>query len=513
MTSVPAAPSPAAPTSPDAVASRRRLLLTVLGVLALAGLTVVLALHELDRWAFWHDEAYSADVIRHTWDALLHFAEVHEVNMLSYYVLLKLWTAVSMTDAWFRALSIVFAALAVMACFGLARTLLEPRIAWLATALFAGNAFLLQYAQETRAYTLATLLAILSTWALVRAVRAPSRGRWVVYVLAAAVLPYTHVVLMAIYPVHAIAVLAARPRPAWRTLLLVGLAVIVLIAPALIVSAAQQGSVLAWVPRLDPHSPLGLWRRLSGMGGPGPIDRAAMAVGVDAVVSRLLPVLAGLLVLLGASATWRQPAMRWAGILLVSWLAVPVLAVTAVSFVKPLFVIRYLIWLLPAASMLVALGIAALPRPAWRAAALVAIVVLMANQTIGWYGSSPRPDWRDAAAWVVARSTRQDQAVYVGDGGRVLPYYGRQLGAEDRVPKTIHRADERIEAAPEQLAELGRVAALRHQTLWVVITQKPYPEPALDPRLAPIRQYMVLDETKRFPRLTIARFVPPPPTR
>ena len=44
-----------------------------------------------------------------------------------------------------------------------------------------------------------------------------------------------------------------------------------------------------------------------------------------------------------------------------------------------------------------------------------------------------------------------------------------------------------------------------------MITQKPYPEPADDPRLAPLRQVMQLDETKRFPLITIARFVPPPP--
>ena len=69
--------------------------------------------------------------------------------------------------------------------------------------------------------------------------------------------------------------------------------------------------------------------------------------------------------------------------------------------VKPIFVVRYLIYIIPAIVTLVAVGIVALPRPSLRIGAAILVLALTANGAIGWYGSSPRPDLPTAAAWVV----------------------------------------------------------------------------------------------------------------
>ena len=197
----------------DREGSRGYLLIDLFGALTLGLLALVLGLHEIDRWAFWHDEIFTMGAVAGTWDDLVRFAQYHEINMFTYYATLKAWMSFATSEAWIRSLSAIYGALAVVALFGLVRSLLGRRVAWLATAIFALNAFLLQYAQEARVYTLGLLLAILSTWALVRALQAPSRTRWVLYIALAALLPYTHLVLIAMLPVQAIAALAARPRP------------------------------------------------------------------------------------------------------------------------------------------------------------------------------------------------------------------------------------------------------------------------------------------------------------
>jgi hypothetical protein len=136
--------------------------------------------------------------------------------------------------------------------------------------------------------------------------------------------------------------------------------------------------------------------------------------------------------------------------------------------------------------------------------------VLAANGAIGWYGSSPRPDWRAAAAWVVARSTSNDRAAYIGYFGRELPYYAEQYGAGDRVPVTLyHGLDYRSPTYPQDLANIAKGVVAHHRVLWVVLTAAPLPSPARDPRLAPLLEVMHLQEVQRFARVVVALFVPP----
>jgi mannosyltransferase len=491
---------------PDAPDSTRSIWIDRVGALSLGLLALGLSLYQIDRWAFWHDEAFTMGAISGTWDDLLRFAHTREINMFTYYALLKGWTAFGTSDAWIRALSAILGAISVVCLFGLARTLFSRNVAWLAAAILAVNAFLLQYGQEARTYTLSVLLAIVSTWALVRALRAPSRIRWAGYIALAALIPYTHVILLAMYPVHAIAALSAEPRPSWRWLLVVGVAVLLLIEPALQLAVVQEAAVLAWVPSPSVSGVVHSVRRLDGMGGPGPLATIPVLGS-----PRALPIVSGALAALGAAslvATGRRGRMPL--LLVISWATVPIAAAVAVSLAKPVFVTRYLIFVIPAFAMLIALGVVALRQQRMRAAAAALVLVLAANGAIGWYGSSPRPDWRAAAAWVVARSTSNDRAVYVGYFGRELPYYAEQDGEGDRVPVTLyHGLDYRSPTYPQDLANVAKGVVAHDRVLWVVLTAAPLPPPARDPRLVPLQQVMHLQEVQRFNRVVVALFVPP----
>lgn len=468
-------------------------------------LAVVLCLHEIGRYALWHDEVFSVDAIRGGWRDLAAHAQTREVNMLTYYGVLKLWATLSTGDAWFRIPSAIFAGLAVAATYGLSHALFDRRVAVLASTLLACSAFLIQYGQEARVYTLAILLAVASTWALVGALRRPGPWRWGLYVILAALVPYTHVILMAIYPVQAIAILTATPRPSVRSLVVLGVAIGVLIAPAMILSVQQQADVLGWVPETSITGVLRAVRRFMGAGGPGPLEDLGMPANI-----RLLPALVAGLSLLGAVATLRRPDRRWAGLLVIAWVLVPLTATVVVSLIKPVFVARYLIYVMPAFAMLTALGVLALPRSWLRIPTAVLIVALVANGAAGWYGSQPRPDWRAATAWLVERFDPDDRAYYIGDFGRVVPYYARSLGKGDRVPPTlIHGLRPRTATLPEDLAAVAINVAAHGRTLWIVVTEQPLRPPEDDPRLAPLGKVMDLAEVARFDGLIVARYEPP----
>ncbi len=91
-------------------------------------------------------------------------------------------------------------------------------MALLAAALLASNAFLLQYAQEARAYTMLVFVACLSAWLLTTARLDGGRWRWAAYALAAAALVYTHLVGVFVLAAQVVAVRPshhARPGGPW----------------------------------------------------------------------------------------------------------------------------------------------------------------------------------------------------------------------------------------------------------------------------------------------------------
>lgn len=178
-----------------------------LSVITLVGL--ILRLYQLADRSLWFDEAF-------TW-RLLQFPFVEMLQRVGrdnhpplYFILLKGWAVVFGDSAFaVRSLSILFGGLTILGAylfateaFGYDLRTMEPNaelrmrgrgIGLVAAALVAMSAFPIRYSQELRMYTMATALAILSSWALFRAFRPPSRlRRWLLYGLFALLLAYTH---------------------------------------------------------------------------------------------------------------------------------------------------------------------------------------------------------------------------------------------------------------------------------------------------------------------------------
>jgi hypothetical protein len=101
------------------------------------------------------------------------------------------------------------------------------------------------------------------------------------------------------------------------------------------------------------------------------------------------------LVLLAFAWLWRRSRPHfW---LLACTMALPVLAIAAYSLlVKPVFLSRLFEWLAPLTMGLAALGIAAL-RPAWRPAAVAAVLILSALSVRDVYRSHTE-NWREMLA-------------------------------------------------------------------------------------------------------------------
>jgi mannosyltransferase len=148
---------------------------------------------------FWIDEGLSVGIANRPIGAIPH-ALREDGSPPLYYVLLHYWLkAAGNTEAGVRALSLLFALLAIPVAWWAARAIFRSlKAAWVAAVLTALNPFLSQYAQEARMYTLVALLALPATACFIRAyamdAESPQARRpWIAgFAVSVAAALYTH---------------------------------------------------------------------------------------------------------------------------------------------------------------------------------------------------------------------------------------------------------------------------------------------------------------------------------
>jgi mannosyltransferase len=148
-------------------------LITPLGLAGLVLLALALRTTELGI-GFWIDEGLSVGIANRPFGDIPHALRLDGSPPL-YYMLLHFWMAVFGTsEEATRAMSLVFALVAVPVAWWAARGPFGSRAAWMAAVLAATNPFLTRFAQEARMYALLALLALIACGAFARAFSAES---------------------------------------------------------------------------------------------------------------------------------------------------------------------------------------------------------------------------------------------------------------------------------------------------------------------------------------------------
>jgi mannosyltransferase len=236
----------------------------------------------------------------------------------------------------------------------------EIAIGLLAATFFAFNPYQLWYGQEGKMYSLITALALLATWCWLRGIQRGGWRPWLGYWFVVSIAMYCHLLMIMLIPLHMLWFLIAWPqsRQHWRGY---GLALAGLTLPYLpmvwwqwdLLMATDQRTAFSFTPwstivrtLLYNHSrgflpndemlllvPI-FFLALIGLGlGIGELSASSAAAEGD---SRL--------------AAWR----RW--LLLVTWLLFPPVEIYLLSLRQPVFTDRYIIWIAPAAMILLAMG-------------------------------------------------------------------------------------------------------------------------------------------------------------
>jgi mannosyltransferase len=479
-------------------------------LLLLLAFGMALRLANLPRKPFWSDECFSVEIAWLDWRNFLHVMWWREANMSLYYMLLSAWLHFGHNEFFIRSLSVLMAVATLPAIYWVARMLYDRRVALITCVLFAFNAYSVRYAQEARSYSLFLLLATLSSGFLIAWVRQPSRRTQIGYILASILAVYAHFYALLLVAAHWVVFRwlgspgsrtseanrdgYAQLRRAWIT---IGLAVL----PLLIFVAKTGAGPIRWVPRPGLHDVVEFFEHLAG-GHNG----ALAGIYTVACIAGIAPLRKQLLARNQSWETWRCQ-------FLLLWLLFPVLLTVVLSFARPVFLARYMIFCLPGLLILVAAGLLRI-RQSWLLGATLTGILLLSLQGVFFVYGHDFDTERDAAGaatdFVLDQAHAGDAIIFYIPATR-LPYeYFRSLRAGENTASPNFTA----QLGPEILfphhgagldyrdftgkfsAELLHLAASSHPRLWVMLMNN-QPVRGYDPTTAMLTQ--ILPES--FPRL------------
>ena len=476
----------------------------------------------LSRKPFWFDECFSVEVARLDWANFLHLLWWREANMSLYYLLLRIWLHFGHTEFFIRSLSVLIAAATLPAIYWLAQLLYDRRVALIVAALFTFNAYSVRYSQEARSYALLVLLATLSSGFLIawvrEPVREPARRSRLGYVLFSVLAVYAHFYALLLVAAQGLALrrfgssargpdqlkpseapLAAQLRRAWIT---IGLAV----SPLLVFVAKTGAGPIRWIPKPGLRDVLEFYEHLAGGS-----NWALLIVCAAACTAALLPARKQLW---ARSQSWES----WRIHFLLAWLFFPVALTVLLSFARPVFLARYMIFCLPALLILVAAGLARL-RPSWLLAAALAGILLLATQGIFFVYGHDFDNERDAsvaaAAFILDHAQLEDAVIFHIAETRIpyefvrslrtgensaSPSIASQLGPQILFPQ--HGADlDYRDFTGKPTADFLRAATPSHPRVWIMLMNNgPAGKP--DPTTGMLTQ--ILPES--FPKMTRWQF-------
>jgi len=463
---------------------------------------------------FWFDEYFSAEVARITWGNFLHLLWWREANMSLYYVLLRLWMEFGQSEFYIRSLSVAISVATIPAVYWVARQLFDKRVALIATALFTFNAYSVRYAQEARSYALFLLLATLSSGFLIALAREPGRRNQIGYALVSVLAVYAHLYALLLLATHWVAFrwlgnrgwsddpsrtqVSVQLRRAWIT---IGIAVF----PLLVFVAKTGAGPIRWIHRPGLRDVLTFYAHLAGS-NTWPLLAACAVASVAAIIP-------------AGRQLWArdQSWETWRSQFLLLWLFFPVALTVLLSFARPVFLGRYMIFGLPALVILVSAGLSRLRR-AWMLAVALLGMLLLCSQGIFFVYGNDFDNERDAsgaaASFIVDQAAGGDAVVFHIAETRIpyefvrseragentaSPGFKGQIGPEILFPHHGAGLDYR-DFTGKPTAELLRTAST-HPRVWVMLMNN---GPAGSPDPTTVMLTRVLADS--FPKVKIWQF-------
>ncbi len=398
--------------------------------LLLIWLAFGLRIYRLGFQSLWRDEV---DTLRFATralpDLLATFRQPGENGPL-FFLALRPWVAVAgQSEFSLRFPSALAGALAVAVTYALARRLAGRRTALVIGLLMATGPYLVWYGQEAKMYAALTALVSLSLLLTWEACRRGGWWRWVLLYAVTSLGFYFHLLAALVVPVQAVWFLillrsrrrsgdrqGARVETSRRDVSTDRAAVVYLVLLVLPYLPLAWWEAQIWLsPTFQTGHPFVLlpdiYRVLAAdfsrgvLPGKEPLSLVPFMLALVSGVAFGLPNT-------GLPVHW-SASLSNTGLWL-TWLLLPPLAVYGISLGMPIFLDRYLIWVMPAFLALVGIGVTGLAR-IWRPLGWTLLGVILAFNLADVWAQAHQPfkaDFRAAAQFVAAHQQPGDLLIF-----------------------------------------------------------------------------------------------------
>jgi mannosyltransferase len=330
-----------------------------------------------------------------------------DVHTPLYHAMLHAWTVFFGSDITvLRALSTLFYALSVPACYLFARQLLARKSAAFVTTLFALNPFILWYASEARMYTVLTFLALINQYFFMRIMR-HNKG-WLGFSLSTLAGIYTHYFFWFGLLMQGLFFLTHRklfPRGATKKFIRLALLTVLSFLPWTIY-VQSLGALGTTSPQLA---------KPTTIDGFNVYSQFLFGFQGDHFTSLLLsawPLLV-LIAFLIVNNTRQRVSNRLIAYMIYLAFGPLVIAFIASNVVKPFFLSRYMITLLAPLLVLIGWLVTQLPRNLTRAGGMILLIITLSVSviTLRHPGNTLHEDYKAIALELQTRATTQDIVV------------------------------------------------------------------------------------------------------
>lgn len=369
---------------------------------------VFLRLINLDQ-SLWLDEATQAILSQGSVYSII-FERGVDFHPPFSYLILHFWIKMGTSEIWLRMLSVIFGVGTVWIAYKLTKVLFNKKIALLSTILLTVNHYHIYYSQEVRMYAQATFFGVLSIYFFHRSIKNPKSIYFAGYILSTAALLYTH--YDGFFLVFAqIFYLLLKEKEKFKNFVL-NLLIIFL-------------TYIPWIPQFLIQFQNGLmaneylpgWRDVLSM----PFYKAIPLIFIKFSFGRInleenivhillaLSILFITTFLIFKSKEFKNDKNYS---LVLFWFFIPIILSLIISFKIPLNQPFRLLYVIPAFSILLSLGILSMGKA--KIFFIGGILAISLSGLILYYGDSKyqREDWRGATRFIVENSDDDTQVIF-----------------------------------------------------------------------------------------------------
>lgn len=309
---------------------------------------------------FWGDEAWTAVISK------LSIPEIIQVTGQDfhpplYYLIVHGFMNIFGESEWIRIISTIFFILTLIPVYHLAKKLANKTVAWVSTVLVAFSPILFIYAFEARSYAFLTFMSVLSTFCFWKAVSmAKNRKKptpetikfWIIYAILGGFGVYTHYYMWFILASHGVYWLAVDRRQ-FKQVFLSYLFIFLVQLPWIPTLFAQVKTVAGdyWIGGMNSRTHAEYFMRIAA----GDIVTPWQNMLSKLMFAALL--ISPVLVFIKNKRQLPRPYL-----FLWSWLVVPILIPTLMSFITPVFFYRYLVFTSVPIILIVAWGLSTVKK-------------------------------------------------------------------------------------------------------------------------------------------------------